>query len=635
MKNDLRDQLDQWIRMCETRILCHLALIGFTLASMTGMAAVEPLDFRAPAGMADSMEILAPGDIHLEGWLGTRVTANATNRLMTADLEPLLAGFRHKPGSHQWIGEHIGKWLHAATLAWAYTGDPALRRRIDYAAAELIKAQEPDGYLGTYLPEKRLGLYPAADWDVWSHKYCLIGLLTYYQYTGNEAALNASRKAGDLLLRTFGPGRKSILSAGTHKGMAATSVLEPMVLLYRCTGDGRYLEFARYIVQSWNEPNGPAIIRSLLDGKRVDKTADAKAYEMLSNLVGLCELARATGERQWLEPVLNAWQDIADKRLYITGSTSAWERFQPDHVLPNEPGAHLCETCVTVTWMQLNLQLLRLTGEAKFANELEKSSYNHLAAAQIPRGDDWCYYTSLEGTKPYDAGITCCHSSGPRGMALVPQTTYLKTQVNGAPALVISTFETSGAALNLGGEPVTLRQESEFPRRGKSRITFNLSHPTHFAVKIRVAPWAMPMQARLNGKECDLPIRDDGWALIPARDWNNGDRLELRYTLAARVVRGEHDNEGKAALAWGPFVLAYDEAMNRGLPAAADIGLASLTKPGFKLERGSELEGKAGIFSSQQPKFTAASFVPFADAGSTRGTYRVWLRAPVADGQSK
>ena len=130
----------------------------------------------------------------MRGWLGNRVALNEKNRLVKVDLEPLLAGFRQKPGTHPWIGEHIGKWLHASTLAWANTGDPELRRKLDYAAAELVKAQEPDGYLGTYVPEKRFGLYPGADWDVWSHKYNLMGLLTYYQFTGNEPALNACRK---------------------------------------------------------------------------------------------------------------------------------------------------------------------------------------------------------------------------------------------------------------------------------------------------------------------------------------------------------------------------------------------------------------------------------------------------------
>ena len=179
-------------------------------AQITLVAApIQPLDFRVPAGMPDAAQVLSPADIQLDGWLGARVLANATNRLMTVDLEPLLAGYRHKPGAGPWVGEYIGKWLHAATLAWAYTGDPALRKRLDHAASELIKAQEPDGYLGTYVPEKRFGLYEGADWDVWSHKYCLIGLLTYYQFTGNEPALNACRKAADLLLRTFAQARRA------------------------------------------------------------------------------------------------------------------------------------------------------------------------------------------------------------------------------------------------------------------------------------------------------------------------------------------------------------------------------------------------------------------------------------------
>ena len=151
-----------------------------------------------------------------------------------------------------------------------------------------------------------------ADWDVWSHKYNLMGLLTYYQYTGNKAALAACRKMGNLLIATF-PAKKSILAAGTHMGMAATSVLEPIVLLYRASGDERYLQFARYIVKSWDEPNGPKIIAALLTRKQVNKTANGKAYEMLSNLVGLCELSRASGDRAFLEPVLNAWQDIVEQ----------------------------------------------------------------------------------------------------------------------------------------------------------------------------------------------------------------------------------------------------------------------------------------------------------------------------------
>ena len=579
------------------------------------LAAPVAVPYRVETKLPDVAELLSPSAVHMDGWLGARVAVNEKNRLLVVDTEPLLAGFHKKPGSHPWIGEHVGKWMHAATLAWVNTGDPELRAKLDRVAAELISTQEPDGYLGTYVPEQRFGLFKGADWDVWSHKYNLLGLLTYYQYTGNEAALNACRKIGDLLIATF-PAKKSILAAGTHMGMAATSVLEPVVLLYRFTGDERYLEFARYIVKSWDEPKGPAILKTLLTEKQVNKTANGKAYEMLSNLVGLCELARVTGDRDMLQAVLNAWQDIVDKRLYITGSASQWEHFQPDHELRNDAGAHIGETCVTVTWIQFNLQLLRLTGEAKFGDELERAFYNHLAAAQHPQGHDWCYYTALEGHKPYDKGITCCHSSGPRGMALVPQSSYLANR----DALLVSTFETSSATLELGGQRVTVEQKSRFPFRGESVLTLHLAKTAAFAVKIRAPAWAAPVIVESASVQ-------SGWAVLPAREWKDGDRIAVKFNLAPRLVIGEHTNTGRASLMWGPFVLACDQKQNPDLPAPSALGLVA-SQPPFTLKTGDGLAFEAKVVGRTGSEPRSATFETFADAGSDGGAYRIWLRAP-------
>ena len=589
-----------------------------------GDAVPEPVPFVVQAGLPDAAELLSPSETHIEGWLGARIDANEKNRLLTVDTEPLLAGYRKRPGSHPWIGEHVGKWLHAATLAWAYAGDPTLKAKLDRVAADLIACQEPDGYLGTYVPEKRFGLYEGADWDVWSHKYNLIGLLTYYQYTGNRPALDCCRKMADLLIATF-PGKKRILAAGTHVGMAATSVLEPVVLLYRFTGDRRYIEFARYIVKSWDEPGGPAIAASLRAGKGVNKTANGKAYEMLSNLVGLCELARSTGDRSLLEPVRNAWQDIVANRLYISGSGSAGELFRDDHVLPNQVGAHIGETCVTTTWIQLNLQLLRLTGEPKFGNELERSFYNHLAAAQHPRGDDWCYFTALEGKKPFDSGITCCHSSGPRGMVLAVQAAYLKTKLNGVDALAVSTYESSRVKLSLGGQDVTVEQTSRFPREGSSEIVIHLAQPAKFGLLVRMAPWAAPLKLELNKQPLEAQTQEQ-WAIVSAREWKDADRVSLSFRLDSRLVVGYLGNTDRAALAWGPFVLAYDQARNPGLPSAAAVGLVRESKE-LTIQPGPSLAFRGPVVGRKGDSPSQAVFVPFADAGSTGGDYRVWLRA--------
>ncbi len=172
---------------------------------------------------------------------------------------------------------------------------------------------------------------------MWAHKYNLIGLITYMRYTGNLEPLPACRRMADLLCKTFGdePGKRDIIKAGEHKGMAPTSVLEPMVLLYRLTGEPRYLEFCKYILRAWEQPNGPKIISTLLTAKRVDKVGNGKAYEMLSCLNGALEYYRTTGEPRILEACLNAWQDIVRNRLYITGAASYGEFFHDDFDLPN------------------------------------------------------------------------------------------------------------------------------------------------------------------------------------------------------------------------------------------------------------------------------------------------------------
>lgn len=612
-------------------LLASLAgLIILTSTPPASSALIEPIPFRTPAKLDDAARLLSPSrvrldGVRLDGWLGARVAANAKNRLLNVDVEPLLAGYRQRPGSHPWIGEHVGKWLHAATLAWVNTGDQALKAKLDRVVAELIACQEPDGYLGTYAADKRFGLYPGADWDVWSHKYNMIGLLTYYQYTGSKPALDACRKMADLLAATF-PEKRSIIAAGTHVGMAATSVLEPVVLLYRFTGESRYLDFARYIVQSWDEPGGPGVLASLKAGKGVDETANAKAYEMLSNLVGLCELARATGDRAYLDPVIHAWEDVVANRLYITGTSSAGELFRGDHVLPNQPSAHVGETCVTTTWIQLSLQLLRLTGQDRYADELDRAFYNQLAAAQAPKGDDWCYYTPLEGQKRYDAGITCCHSSGPRGMALAPQAAYLQTRWRDFDAVRIDTFETSRATLQINGQEVVIEQKGGFPRAGRSTLAIRSERPVRLALVIRKPWWSPRLTVSTRGSSAELNVQPNGSIVLASDAWQPKTETVINFDLEPKIVAGGEANPEKAAATWGPFVLAYDLARNPGGVPPRAAGLAK--DESLELLPGPGLALRGTVVGRDEADPKPAVFVPFADAGSTGGAYRVWLRAP-------
>ncbi len=608
-------------------------LSGITAAAGVAVAArpawgraphdVVALPLVVPDKLPGAAVMVPSSKVRVEGWLGQRIAVNAAGRLSTVDLEPLLAGFRKKPGSHPWIGEHIGKWMHAAALAWANTGEPLLKTRLDYAARSLIAAQEADGYLGTYLPAERMKITEDGGWDVWSHKYCLIGLLTYYRYTGDTAALGAARKAADLLIRTF-PAKRSILKAGYHSGMAATSVLEPIVLLYRLTADKRYLDFAFYIVGAYQEAGGPDIVRTLLGTHSVEKVGNAKAYEMLSNIVGICELARVTGDTSLVEASIDAWENIVATQLTISGATSDGEYFQPASNMAAEHMPRLGETCVSTTWIQLNQALFQLTGQARFGNALERTYYNALTAAQHPDGQDWCYFTPLNGKKKYDKDITCCHSSGPRGIALSPLSSYLTAREGGEHMVLVSTLETSNAKLDLGGATVRIEQLSGFPAHGTGKLRITLDRPARFGLKVRVPEWAAPMT--IEGA-----VMRDGWAVVAPRRWRSGDEIALSYLLDSTLTVGTGVAEGRQMVNWGPFVLAVETNANADIRPPDMMhftGAATMAKADRFLHFTAPVsEGQPPHHHEQwQTVLPPARLVTYADAGAAGSWYRTWLR---------
>jgi len=655
--------------------------IGLTSTESFGQQNPRGLVIPSTAQVHDVFTPLLPQEVSIRGgFLGTRIDANATNRMLKVDEDDMLDAFEQREAPHQdWQGEHVGKFLHAATLTWNYTHDPQLKTKLDSVVARLLKTQEPDGYLGTYKQDHRW-----TSWDVWVHKYDLLGLLTYYQFTrlanqdrptslGSEA-LNASRRIGNLLIATFGiePGKRDINKSGEHMGMAPDSVLEPIVLLYRATEDKRYLDFARYIVSNYDAKGGPAILASLESKGSVRAVANAKAYEMTSNFNGLLELYRATGEKRLLRLMQVAWTDIVKNRLYVTGSASAGELFQEDYHLPNLSNANICETCVTVTWEQMNLQLLRLTGQPRYVDELEKSIYNHLLAAQKPTGDDWAYYTPLEGRKPYDSAATCCHSSGPRGIALIPGIAYMTSADGG---LVVNLYNSGRATTHLKSGSVTIEQRTEYPLGGGVMLTISPEkRGQRFPLRLRIPSCTSDFGISLNGR--NLPANGAGYVVID-RAWSKNDTLTLSLKLTDRVVVGDHENTGKAALMYGPLVLAVDSSVNPQIGPLNRVGLGldlkaltktdhgdllantsatSLATAGFLIPpKGNEAkrnreevgEVRTGRGGKDHPRISPQTFtgqgevsgkgkilltlLPYAEAGSDgKSRFEVWipLRAP-------
>ena len=545
----------------------------------------------------------------IDGLLGERMRVNLEGRLLNVDEPQILDCFRHRPGKQAWSGEHAGKFLDAAANAWLYTKDERLKTLMDRVAKELIATQLPDGYLGTYTDDKRW-----TSWDVWVHKYDLLGLLSYHRATGDAAALNAAKRVGDLLCRTFGtgPGQRDIIQAGTHVGMAATSVLEPMVYLYRITGDHKYLDFCEYLVRAWNQPNGPKIIEALKETGSVFHTANAKAYEMMSNLVGLCELYRTTGNPAYLSAAQTAWKDVAAHRLYVDGTTSSSEHFTDDYVLPGEDVSDVGEGCVTVTWTQLTWQLLRLTGEPQYAEQLEHTVYNALLAAQDAKNGNICYFTPLNGKKNPTPGINCCVSSEPRGISMIPQLAW-GSRDGGAAVLL---YVPGHVTVQTGAGEVVIESKTNYPTDGSVALTLRPAKAAKFPLYLRVPAWTAHYTATVAGhKYTGTP----GEFLTIDREWKAGDQVDVDLDLTVRVVSGAPSYPFGVAIFRGPQVLALEQSRN---PGVRDLQAAGPTGMDVKLEAaGDSAYRMDGVVAGKPRELT---LVPFADARS----YRVWLLKP-------
>lgn len=566
------------------------------------------------------------------GYLGERFTQNLEQRLLKVDEFGLIGSYLDRPGIHPWAGEHVGKYLETACNTWKLTHNPALKKQMDRLMYELINTQKEDGYLGTYTPDQYW-----TSWDVWSHKYNLHGLLAYYRVTGYKPALETCKKMGDLLCRTFGKkqGQMDIIIAGTHIGMAATSVLDAMVELYRYTADKKYLDFCYYILEAWEQENGPKVISAILTTGKVKNVGNGKAYEMLSNYVGLVKMYQVTGDKKFLQAVETAWTDVVANQLYITGTSSSHEYFQEDGYLPAEAKDNMGEGCVTTTWIQLNQNLFNVTGDIKYLNQLERTAYNHLLAAENPQTGCVSYYTPLMNKKPYTCFITCCQSSVPRGIALVPNFTFgnisnVPTVLFYEPAVYKTKILTSGKK----SIDIAFKLEGNFPESGQLALSVTCSAPGFFPLALRVPEWCANYKAKIGDKMYTGTA--DQFVTI-SRNWRTGDKVLIGFDLPVKLLAGGKSYPNQIALQRGPQILAVDGSVNSDtinnlltdskiVIPVENLNLVNESKALPHNWFGKQVYSLKILNSSEK-----IFLVPFAEASQTGSDIKVWLPVQIKD----
>ena len=518
----------------------------------------------------DAFTRLPLRDVRLGGRLGHAIDLCIRNRVMAQDGEHLVEPFRKRSETNCWSSEFWGKWFLSAVSAQRYTQDAKALAAVGQSARSLMAAQSSDGYIGTYAPENHL-----KTWDVWGRKYTLLGLLAYHDLTGDRAALVSARRLADHLLTEVGPGHASIVKNGAYRGMASSSILEPMVLLYDRTGDARYLDFAKYIVAQWETPDGPRLISKALEGVPVAERFPPpakwftwengqKAYEMMSCYEGLLELYRVTGTPEYLTAVVKTYENIRDTEINVAGSGASMECWYGGAAKQTAQARHMMETCVTMTWMKLGQNLLRLTGDPRIADDLERSAYNALLASMLPDGSSFAKYSPLSGHRALgeiqcDSGLNCCTANGPRGLMLLPETAVMTT----TDGVVVNLYGPStGTATLPGGGRVAIQQETDYPVSGTISLRPVPDRPRAFALRLRIPAWSARTTVTVNG----TPVADvkPGEYTRIERTWRAGDEVRLELDVRARLVRAPGAGDQHVAVVRGPVVLARDSRLGGG-----------------------------------------------------------------------
>ncbi len=510
----------------------------------------------------------------LGGEIGRRIDDLIYKNFMVLDLErDFLDPFRHRPATadRRYVG--VGKVIDAGSMFSAYTGDPDVARRTARLVDELMKTRDPDGFLGA-LPAEPGGAQNYRNWVLHDQEYALLGLVDHWRYCGEAKSLQAARELGDYICRTFpkAPDARKICTAGLS---------EAMLTLYAATGEPRYLRFAADTPHGYTRGEVEhAAIRDWVKTRLLDPWTN-HVYVNVSRCNSQIMLHHWEPDAKLLESSRFILRELTRPGgcLYVTGSTSDREQF----LFTQNGKGDVSESCVTAYLIRWFGGLMRLQGDLRLGDNIERAVYNALFAAQDPAGRRIRYFTAFEGPRTYfELDGFCCPGNYRRIVAELPEMVYYRTADGG---VAVNLFTESRKAIDLGpGRSVTLRQETDYPTSGRVKISVTPSEAMEFPLRLRVPRWCPKAALSINGGPA-LEIAPGAKFHEIRRKWAPGDTLALDLPMPWRLVRGHATQEWRVALMRGPVVYCIGTAANAELvkkfPEPGDLAIdpASLGEP--------------------------------------------------------
>src|SRR4051794_14638954 len=509
---------------------------------------------------------------------------------------------RHRGPS--WNDGDFYKWLEAASTVYAVTRDPAWDRRIDEIIRGISLAQRDDGYLHTpVLIKARNGdpdarpLQDKLDFEAYNLGHLITAACVHHRATGKDNLLKVAIKAADYLVNVFRAPTPELA-----RNAVCPSHYMGIVDLYRTTHDPRYLGLARTLID----------IRALVEDGTDDnqdrvpfrRQSEAAGHAVRANYLyaGVADVYQETGDRTLLDPLLAIWDDVANRKMAITGACGAlFDGASPDgskdqksitrihqaygrpYQLPNSTAHN--ETCAGIGNALWNQRMLEITGEARFADVVERVLYNANLAGISLDGRRFFYVNTLRQldrmpvnlrwSRDREAFISC-FCCPPNVVRTVAETgAYAYGKAEGKLWVHLYGGNTLDTILD-GGERLRLTQQTEYPWDGRVRITIDQAPGRPCSLSLRIPGWAREASLRVNGTPWAGRLEPGTYAEVD-RAWSSGDVLELDLPMPVRLLEAHplvEETRNQVAVQRGPIVYCLESV---DLPS--DVKLSDVVIP--------------------------------------------------------
>lgn len=577
-----------------------------------------------------------------------------------------------KPGDpdvpHIFWESDVAKWIEAASYCLATTEDSELEESVDEVIELLAAAQQPDGYLNVHFtvvkPGERFTDLRDAH-ELYSAGHLIEAGVAHHEATDKTTLLDVVRRYADLIDETFATGGACEGGYGGHEEIELA-----LVKLYRATGERRYLELSRRLVDARGqqpyyfeqeaERRGTSGYFGAMFPDRERRAPRFREYNQShlpvteqDEIVGhsvramylmsaVTDLAAEYDDQNLREAAVRLWDNLTSKKLYITGgigSDPSIEGFGPAYDLPDKDG--YAETCAAIGLVQWSQRMGNLTKSGRYVDILERALYNGVLIGASADATHYFYDNPLASTGDIRRqewfGCACCPTNLVRLISELGHYIYAR----GSREAVINLFVAGTGRFELDDGCVTVEQHTDYPRAGRITVTITPDQSAaEFALSIRIPAWAR-YTAHLN-EELVNDTLVDGYLRLQ-RSWSAGDTIHLDLDLTPRRTWAHPSVascSGKVALERGPIVYCLEGVDHHApvnhliLPRVTSLveqpndrtGLVTLHADALAEESGAADEPlyRPAPPTTSPSELTAVPYFSWANRGQSDMT--VWIR---------